>query len=114
MADKTETNKDMQKQEDNARLREDLSNAYAALVGEQSVKSFYNYTFEDAMQAQVDRIQGPSTKLRPNLMDRIDSIEAKVVQSANQIKQQPPEAFVEKDSTKDVNTPKEQAENPYP
>lgn len=98
---------DKETQDRNTRLRRDLSNAYASLQGEQTSKSFSAYTFEEALDAQIERIEGEGTKLRPNLLERVDNIESRVLQAVNQIKEMPPEDFIQKDEEQDVNTPSE-------
>lgn len=91
-------------QDRNSRLRESISRAYARLLGEQVSKSFTAFTFEEALDAQIERIEGTSTKLRPNLLDRVKKIESEVVDAVKQIKALPPEEFTEVDTTLTVNT----------
>lgn len=92
----------------NTRLRESLSNAYAALQAERSVQSFSAFTFEEALDSQIERIEGAGTQLRPNELDRVDRILSQVREAVDQIKALPPESFIKPSSEDDVNTP----ENP--
>lgn len=98
-------NDDADLQERNIVLREDLSNAYASILGEQSAKSFHAFTFEEALDSQIAKIEGPSTKQRPNLLDRVDRIVNNLVKAVDQIKALPPEQFREPKPSEDVNSP---------
>lgn len=89
----------------NTRLREALSNAYSALLGDQAVKSFSAFTFEEALNNQIERIEGSGTQLRPNLLARVDRIENNMLQAIAQLKSLPPEMFREANQSTDVNTP---------
>ena len=67
------------------KIREALNNAYAFVLGQQSVRSFAAYTFEDALDAQIERIEGASTEIRPNELERIERIRSKVIAAAEQV-----------------------------
>lgn len=95
-------------QEQNLDLRRILSNAYASLEAEKTTNSFNAYTFEEAMDAQIERIEGKGTPIRPNELDRISKIESELVQAVEKIKAMPPEMFNEKDEAQDVNTSEDQ------
>lgn len=110
MADKTDPNNSEDVQTRNTRLREALNNAYSALLGDQSVKSFSAFTFEEALNNQIERIEGTGTQLRPNLLARVDRIENTMLQAIEQLKALPPDMFREADQTTDVNTPNEPAQ----
>lgn len=92
----------------NQTLRRSLSHAYAALVGDQTAQSFSAFTLEEALDAQIERIEGKGSAIRPNLLDRVNRVLSETVQAVEQIKQMPPEAFIEADSDKDVNTPEDE------
>ena len=96
---------DQKLQEQNFAIREGLNNAYAALEGQKSVQSFAAFTFEDAIDAQIERISGAATSARPNELGRVDKVETDVVAAVAQIKALPANAFVEPDHERDVNTP---------
>jgi hypothetical protein len=103
-----QTTKDNQQ---NTELRTTLSDASAALRGEQNVQAFNAYTFDEALKAQKDRINGPGTLTRPNMLDKVDQLLASVTSAINQIKNMPPEAFkMDKNEGTDVNTPNETEE----
>lgn len=110
MTDKADQNNVEEVQSRNTRLREALSNAYSALLGDQSVKSFSAFTFEEALNNQIERIEGSGTQLRPNLLARVDRVENSMLQAIEQLKALPPEMFREANQTTDVNTPNEPAD----
>ncbi len=99
----------VKKQEDLTEIRRALSNAYAALQGDRNNQSFAAFTFEEALDAQIERIEGKGTQLRPNLLDRVGRIEQQVVQTVEETKQLPPEFFEEPREDEDVNTDPDQA-----
>lgn len=88
----------------NLEIRERISNAYAAVEGAKATQSFAAYTLEDALDAQIERIEGAGTVLRPNQLARIDRVEADVVAAVAQIKAMPADAFVEPREDRDVNS----------
>lgn len=87
--------------------REALSNAYAALTGQQSIQAWTAFTFEEAMDAQIERISGTSTDKRPNELERVDRIEQDTLSAIAALRDTPPEQFIEADAGQDVNTPRE-------
>lgn len=91
-------------QERDAKLRQNLSKGYAAVLGEQATTSFSAMTMEEAFDAHIEEIEGAGTDLRPNLLDRVDRVENQVVETANQIKEIQPEKFKKPEEDKDVNT----------
>jgi len=97
MAEATASDKDQQaEQQDEAlRLRRQFSEAYAALLGTQTARDFSRYTFEEALDQQIERIEGAGTSLRPNLLDRIEKIKQNVISAVRQTKEMPPESFRE-------------------
>lgn len=91
-------------QERTTRQREALSHAYAALVGQQSIQGWTAFTFEEAMDAQVERIEGKSTDKRPNELARVDRIEQECLAAIAALRDTPPEQFLEPSPDQDVNT----------
>ncbi len=90
------------------RQRRALNNAYAALIARQNTNTFAAFTFEEAVDLQIERIEGAGTQLRPNLLGRVDRIENELLQTVEELKKLPPDRFLEKSPDEDVNTP----ENP--
>lgn len=88
----------------NLEQRQALNHAYAALEGQKSVQSFSAFTFEEALDNQIELIEGSGSKLRPNLLDRVKRVEEEVVKAVEVLKKIPPEQFVQADGEKDVNT----------
>jgi len=98
------SNTSQQAQDAANKQREALNDAYAAVVGQQSVQSFSAFTFEDAMELQIEKISGAGTKLRPNLLDKVAAIKNALVQAVQQLKGTKPETFRDRDNSNDVNT----------
>jgi hypothetical protein len=99
-------------QDDVLRIRRSFSDAYAAIMGTQTAKDFSAYTFEEALDQQLERIEGKSTKIRPNLLDRVNKIKTELLKAVEDTKAQPPENFrepEEDDVNKELNA-EEQAE----
>jgi hypothetical protein len=90
--------------QDLIKYREAVSNSYAALRSEQSVNSFYAYTFDEALKGQLDRIKVGTTN-RPSLLNKVDSVLNTITAFHSAIKELPQEAFkMESNTNKDVNT----------
>ncbi len=107
MATDKDTNAERASQEQNLTERMALNDAYAALLSQQSIQSFSAFTFEEALDAQIELIEGRGTEKRPNLLTRVDRIEASTLQAIAVLKNTPPEQFIEPSDDQDVNTPKE-------
>jgi hypothetical protein len=84
--------------------RRAINNSYASLLADASIESFQAFTFEEAVDAQIERIEGAGTDIRPNLKDRTDRIRNSVVKAAEELKKIPPDQFLDKDPERDVNT----------
>jgi hypothetical protein len=102
--DKGVANKDQQQ---NLREREAINDAYSALLGQQNIQTWAAFTFEEAVDAQIEAIEGKSTDKRPNQQERVDRIEQSVLQAIKTLKDTPPEQFTEHDPSTDVNTARE-------
>jgi hypothetical protein len=102
----TEAEKAAEKERQAQAIRERrvLSDAYAALLGQASVQSWLAFTFEEAVDLQIESIEGSSSTKRPNELERVDRIEQSTTSAITQLKNTPPEEFVESDSDEDVNT----------
>jgi hypothetical protein len=95
---------DPEVQSQNLAIREHLNDAYAAVEGQKTVQSFAAFTFEDALDQQIERIEGADTVLRPNKLHRIDKIESNVLSAVAKIRALPPDAFAEPDDARDINS----------
>lgn len=109
MASDKDNNQAQAAQQDNLIERMALGDAYSALLGQQSVQSFAAFTFEEAVDAQIEIIEGQGTSKRPNQLGRVDRIEGDTLKAIEVLKQTPPEEFIESKEQDDVNTPKEPA-----
>lgn len=87
------------------RQRRAFNDAYSAIVAEQAVVSFMSYSFEDALNDQIQRIEGETVGVRPNELDRVAKIEDELTQAITLIKTLPPDSFRYADESNDVNTP---------
>lgn len=94
-------------QQRNNDQREALSNAYAALLGQQNTQTWSAFTFEEAVDAQIEAIEGKSTDKRPNQLERVDRIEQDTLSAIAALRDTPPEQFAEPQGGQDVNTPRE-------
>jgi hypothetical protein len=64
------------------------------------------FTFEEAVDAQIERIEGASTQIRPNQLDYVENIRNQLVKAAEELKQVSPEKFMnERPAMSNVNTP---------
>lgn len=106
MADKPDDGTQNNEQQ-NFELRRTLATAYAFVKGNESTQSFASFSFEDAMDAQIERIEGKDSESRPNVLHRIDKIENDVTSAAEKIKKLPKELFNDPNPATDVNTPPE-------
>ncbi len=96
---------DPKAQQQNLQLRVALNDAYAAIQAAKATQSFTALTFEDLAQDQINRLSGPDTPSRPNVLNRIQAISTNLQQAVAQIKALPPEYFATSNSDRDVNTP---------
>jgi len=108
MASKEQKGVDAEAQKTQLMQRAALNNAYSSLEGQKAIQSFLAFTFEEALQNQIDLIEGEGTVLRPNQIDQVKGIEENVIKAVSALKQIPPENFVRPDASKDVNTEVEQ------
>lgn len=92
-------------QDQNLQLRTALDDAYAYIEGQKSVQTWSAYTFEEALQDQINDLVGPDTPNRPNLYNRITKIGTAVQQAVTQIMSMPDSSFTDSDPSTDVNTP---------
>lgn len=104
MADQSEKNETLTQQVFHIKQRRAFENAYAALLGQQNINSFAAFTFEEAVDQQIERIEGKGTTIRPNLLVRVDRIESQLLQAVEEMRKVPPDQFIERKPEEDVNT----------
>lgn len=92
MADSTKTKQGKL----NLQMREILANSYAFVRGRQYNESMANVTYEELLDAAIDKIEGTSgrTAVRGTLLDRIQKIKTEIVQAVDTVKKQPPSYWV--------------------
>ncbi len=101
---KKDSNEESRLQQFHLNERRALNNAYASLEGQRNVLTFQAFTFEDAVDLQIERIEGEGTRLRPNELERVARIEGELLKAVTALKQVPPEDFLDADPDRDVNT----------
>jgi hypothetical protein len=102
MAGNSQDDPSLQKQ--NQDIRVALSNAYAAVQGDQQNQTFNSISFEELCQQQITAINGPDTQSRPNQLDAVKAVANDLMNAVTQIMNAPPEQFLEPDDSRDVNT----------
>lgn len=86
-------NEDDAKQEETIRQRIAFENAYASLLGDQATQTFYAFTFEDALDLQIERISGAGDEAHPNLLGRVARIKSQLLQAVDQVSKIDPSQF---------------------
>lgn len=86
------------------RQRTALNNAYAFVISDQATQSFLAFTFEEAMDLQIEEIEGEDTPERPNKLGRVNRVEEQVTAAVEQLKAVPDEYFPKANEEEDVNT----------
>jgi len=89
----------------NTELRRVINNAVGDVQGRQTSESFYAVTYEELADQQIERISGKGTTTRPNELERVDKIEQDMLALVQQVRNIPPERFLNSDAAQDVNTP---------
>ncbi len=78
-----------------------LNDAYSTLAGQSAIATFQAFTFEEALDATIEKIEG-TNGLRPNLLARTDAVEQTLTGIVTQLKGMPPEAFQDPKPEEDV------------
>ncbi len=104
MASEQDKLEERTKQTQQMKMRRALDAAYGALEGQKCIQSFTTYSFEEALDQQIEAISGTGSRLRPNELDRVERIRQDLVTAVASIKEVPPEAFLPKSEGRDVNT----------
>lgn len=111
MADKRDTNAAEQQELLYMKQRQAVNDAYASLQGQAIAESFAAFTLEEAVDAQIERIEGASTQQHPNALDRVERVRQNLKQAVAQLKLVPPETFLDANLEEAVNTPLEEPED---
>lgn len=104
MATNDQTNEEQRLSQFHIRQRRALNDALGSLLGTQAAKTFQAFTFEDAVDLQIEAIEGEGSALRPNKLDRVDKVEQELLKAVTELKEVPPEQFLEHDPDEDVNS----------
>jgi len=74
-------------------MREVLGNAYSFVRGRQYTETISNLTYEELLDAAIDRIEGTKgrSSVRGTILDRIKKIKEEVANAVATVKKQPPE-----------------------
>ena len=93
-----------QQQKRATRLHRVLNNGYASLLAQQNIQGFQSYSFEEALDDQIEAIEGEGLPLRANLLERVNRIEQELKDVVAQLKSAPAEQFVDPNPDEDVQT----------
>lgn len=78
--------------------------AYASVKGREHLQSFLSFTFEEALDQQIEQISGKPRNGRPNELEVVEKTHQELLGMIDKIKAIPPEFFDEHHEDKDVNT----------
>lgn len=80
----------------NMQMREILANSYAFVRGRQYNMSIANITYEELLDAAIDKIEGMTGRsdIRGTLLDRVQKIKQEITQAVDTVKKQPPAYWV--------------------
>jgi len=98
-------NKDAGTLDQNEELRRVIGTSFAAVVGRQYSESMHSVTYEELASAQIERITGQGTDVRPNELERVNKVEGDLLSIVEKIRDMAPESFIMSDPDRDVNTP---------
>ena len=98
---KKDANEEQELQKLNIKERGALNDAYSTLASQNASSTFQAFTFEEALDATIEKIEG-TKGLRPNLLAKVDAVEQNLTNIAEQLKAQPPEAFQDPKPEEDV------------
>lgn len=109
MADGDKFDKEVEKSSETLHFRQRLAinNAYGTLQGRATAESFAAFTFEEAADAQIERIKGADTQVHPNKLNRVAAIRGELTRAVEELKQVPPEQFSDIETILQANTPDE-------
>ena len=109
MPSKQEQAQEETSQQRSTRQRTALNNAYAFVLSDRNTQAFLNFGFEEALDLQIEQIEGEGTQTRPNQLERVKRIVEQVTTAVEQLKAVPDEAFQEANEFEDANTPENTA-----
>lgn len=79
----------------NLQMREVIGRAYAFVRGRQYTETVANITYEELLDAAIDRIEGTKGRsdVRATKLDRVDSIKQEISQAVDTVKSLPPNSW---------------------
>ena len=98
----------------NLQMREILGNAYGFIRGREYTKSIANVTFEQLLDAAIERIGTPnqSSGIRASALERIAKIQNEIATAVTTVKSKPPSSWVIASQSQDLTA--NQLQNPPP
>jgi len=105
-----QSNKEAGALDQNEELRRVINQSLGAVLGRQTTESFFAITYEELADAQIERISGKGTDVRPNELERVAKVKSDLLGVVDKIRALPPASFLMSDATRDVNTPVEPAD----
>lgn len=85
-------------------MREALNKGYAVLEAEKYTNTAAAFTFEEAVDQQIQRLEESGSRIRPTPLERVEKIEQELKQAVESITAIPPEEFIKTIRGRDVNT----------
>jgi len=93
--------------------RRSINNAYSSILGQQYTQTSAAFTFEEALDAHIESIEGDDTTTHPNELNRVERVYNELIAAVEAIKELPPEAFVLRATGEDeVNTDEDASVEP--
>ncbi len=105
--DRKATAEEKQQEQLFQRQRQAVNNAYASLQGQSVTDSFAVFTFEEAADAQIERIEGKGSQQHPNLLDTVEKTRNDLARAVEELKTVSPETFLDVNVADSVNTPED-------
>lgn len=92
------------------RYRTAVANAVGALRSREINRSFASFSLEEAIDQQIERIEGEGTETLPNLLTAVDRIKSDLDGVIDAIKEMDPDLFRQADPSSDANTPRDEGD----
>lgn len=86
------------------KFRTALGRALASVKGREFTTTTQAFVFEEALDRQIEHIEGAGTKKRPGELARIKRVEQDLLGAVEQLKKMDDDEFLLADETNDVNS----------
>lgn len=90
------------------RYRVAVADAVGALRSQEINRSFASFSLEEAIDQQIEAIEGEGTETRPNLLTAVDQVKNELDAVIDAIKETNPDTFRAADPSADANTPRDE------